>query len=187
MRTKLLLLIILPLMLIECQTSIWTMITRKDSKLFTASELLIIADTTSAIGFQYGFDPDLEMDYVYRSGTGITTDKDFTAKSPEMKKALLKYKTDEIITFFEKIIELKEAQLWKLNLYRERKKWPNATYLQKYVLPDTNLYFDILEKNVLETVPEYSEKISQRKEEIKMALSARLREELEKKEKEYPD
>lgn len=175
----------LPLLLLECQSSIWIMLTRKDSKLFSEVEKLMIADTTSTINFQYGYDPDLEMDYVYKAG--VFTDKDITAKSPEMKKALLKYKTDEIISFFEKIVQLKETQVWKMNLFRERKKWANATYIQKYTLPDTEMYFNILEKNVLEIDANYSGIIDKRKEEIKKAVAEKLIEELRNKEKQYPD
>ena len=185
MRTKLMIIMILPLLLLECQSSIWTKLTRKDSKLFSESEKLILADTTSAVNFQYGYDPDLEMDYIYKAG--IFTEKDITAKSPEMKKALLKYKTGEITSFFEKIVQLKETQVWKMNLYRKQQEWTDATYIQKYILPDTELYIDILEKNVLQVDAGYSGEIQKRKDEIKKAVEETLQEELEKKEKRYPD
>lgn len=185
MRTRLLIIMILPMLLLECQTSIWTMLTKKESKLFLESEKSIIADTTSSINFQYGYDPELEMDYVYKAG--IFTDKDITSKAPEMKKALLKYKTGEIIPFFEKIVQLKEIQVWKMNLYRGKKKWADATYIQKYILPDTEIYFDILQKNVLEIDADYSRKIDQRKDEIKKAVADKLIEDLRNKEKQYPD
>lgn len=182
MRTKLLVLITLPILLLECSTPLWTLITRKDSKLYSDTEKSILADTTSAIDFKYGYDPDLEIDYVYKAGA--ITDKDITAKSPDMKKALLKYKSAEIISFFEKIIELRECQVWKMNLFREKQNWVDATYIQKHLLPETEQYYNILENNVIQIDAVYAGTIEKRKAEIKNHTEIRLQKELEAREKE---
>ncbi len=177
MRIKLLIILIMPLMLLECQSSIWIMLTKKESKLYTEVEKMMLNETTASINFKYGYDPDLEIDYVYKAG--IFADKDIIAKSPEMKKALVKYKPEEIISFYEKIVQLKETQVWKMNYLKNREKWVNTTFIQKYTLPEAEQYLDILEKNVIQIDPAYSGNIENRKNELKVIVAERLQKELD--------
>jgi len=177
MRIKLLMIMILPLLLIECQTSIWTVLSRKDSKLYSEVEKIMLHETTLSVDFKYGYDPDLEIDYVYKAGT--FTDKEIIAKSQDMKKVLLKYNSKQIISFYEKIFQLKETQIWKMNYFREKKNWVNSTFIQKYTLAEAELFHDILEKNVIQINAEYNEKIVKRKNEIKKFVSIKLLKEIE--------
>jgi len=180
MRTKLLIIMILPILLLECQSSIWTMITKKESKLFSEVEKLLLIDTTSAIDFKYGFDPDLNIDYVFKAGT--FTGKEISSKSPEMKKALLKYKTADIISFYEKIVQLKETQIWKMNFFRGKENWEDSTYIQKYTLPEAEQFLGILETNVIQIDAAYGGEIEKRKTAIKKIVTDKLQKELEDKE-----
>jgi len=165
MRIKILIITILPLLLLECQSAIWLALTKKESRLFTEKEKAILIDTTSAANCGYGYDPDLEIDYLFIAGK--FTDKEITAKSPDMKKAMLKYGPDEIISFYEKIVQLKETQIWKIDNLTRNKKWINVTYIQKELLPETELFLSILEKNVIQVNPAYVVNIEDRKSKIK--------------------
>ena len=158
MRIKILMIMILPLLLLECQTSIWTIL---------------------SVDYKYGYDPDIEFDYVYKAGS--FTDKEVTDKSPEMKKVLLKYNSKQIIAFYEKILQLKETQEWKMNYYLDKKNWVNSTFIQKYTLGEAELFLEILEKNVLQIVPEYGEKIAKRKIEIKKIVAVNTLKDIELK------
>jgi len=173
--------LILPLLLLECQSLSWNNLTKKESKLFSETEKIMINETTASVDFKYGYDPDLEFDYVYKAGS--FTDSEISAKSPEMKKVLLKYSTKEIISFYEKIVQLKEIQVWKMNYLRDKKKWVNSTYLQKYILPETEQFYVILENNVRQIDAAYGATIEKRKTEIKNYVVYNKNKELEYQEK----
>jgi len=165
MRIKILIITILPLLLFGCQSSIWIWLTKKESKLYTENEKIILIDTTTAVNYGYGFDPDLFLDYLFISGS--FTDKEITAKSPEMKKAMTKYSSDEVISFYEKTVQLKESLIWKIDNLTKNKKWIDVIYIQKEFLPDAELFLSILEKNVIQMNPQYALNIEDRKSIIK--------------------
>jgi len=181
MRIKLLMIMILPLLLLECQTLSLSMLTKKESKLFSEVEKIMINETTASIDFKYGYDPDLEIDYVFKAGT--FTDSEINAKSPEMKKVLLKYSSKEIISFYEKVFQIKETQIWKMNYLKSRKKWVNSTYIQKYIMPEMDQFYVILENNVLQIDAAYSTQIEKRKTYLKKVVAYNQKKELEYQEK----
>ena len=158
MRIKIMILMILPLLLIECKSQYWNRITKEESKLYTDSEKIMLDEITTSIDFKFGFDPDLELDYVFRAGK--FTDKEIQAKSPEMKKVILKYKSEELIPFYGKIVQMKDAQVMEMNYYREDEEWQDATYIQKYILPDAELFMDMLEKTMILVNPSYANEIN---------------------------
>ncbi len=162
MRIKIIMLMILPLLLVECKSSLWNQITKKESKLYTDSELIMLDEVTASIDFKYGFEPDLELDYVFKAGK--FTDKEIEAKAPEMKKVLVKYKPEEIIAFYGKIVQLKNVQTSEMNYHRQKKNWENATYIEKYILPESEMFLDILEKNMIQINSSYGDEIKKIKE-----------------------
>jgi hypothetical protein len=157
MRIKIILLMILPLLLVECKSSLWNRITKKESKLYTDSELLMLNEVTASIDFRYGFDQDLELDYVFKAGK--FTDKEIQAKAPEMRKVLVKYKSEEIIAFYGKIFQLRNIQTSEMNYHRQKKNWEDATYIEKYILPEAEMFLDILEKNMIQINSSYGDEI----------------------------
>ncbi|MCL1832920.1 MAG: hypothetical protein FWG49_00300 [Leptospirales bacterium] len=172
MRTKILIITILPLLIFGCTSSIWIAITKKESKLYTKNEKLILIDAASAVNYGYGFDPDLLIDYLFIAGK--FTDKEITARSPEMKKAMAKYNADEIVSFYEKTVRLKETLIWKIDNLTKNKKWINATYIQRELLPEAELFLSILEKNVIQINPQYGLNIEAKKSAIKKRTIYRL-------------
>lgn len=181
MRIKLLMILILPLLLLQCQSFSWSNLTRKESKLFSETEKIMVDETASSVDFKYGYDPDLEIDYVFKAGT--FTESEIKSKSPEMKKVLLKYDSKEIISFYEKVYQMKEIQTWKMNYLRNRKNWVNSTFLQKYMLPEMELYYVILENNIMQIDPAYSGNIEKRKAELKRLVAYNQIKEIEYKER----
>ena len=157
--------ILLPLFILGCQSAIWIALTKKESKLYTEKEKIILMDTTSAVNYSYGYDPDLLMDYLFIAGK--FTEEEITKRSPEMKKTILKHKPDDIISFYEKIVQLQATQIWKIENLTKNKKWINVTFIQNEFLPETELFLSILEKNVIQTNPQYALNIENRKDAIK--------------------
>ena len=100
-----------------------------------------------------------------------------------MKKVLLKYNSKEIISFYEKVFQMKEIQIWKMNYLRSRKNWVNSTYLQKYTLPEMEQFLVILENNVMQIDAAYAGKIEKRKIELKKIVDKNQKKEIEYKER----
>jgi len=165
----------------ECNSAALYNLTKKQSKFFSEVEKNMINETTASIDFKSGYDPDLEIDYVFKAGT--FTDSEVSAKSPEMKKVLLKYNSKEIISFYEKVFQMKEIQIWKMNYLRSRKNWVNSTYLQKYTLPEMEQFLVILENNVMQIDAAYAGKIEKRKIELKKIVDKNQKKEIEYKER----
>lgn len=162
-RKSIILLLIPVLLLTQCTT--WYRLTKKESKYYTSAEKIILADTTSAIDFRYGFDPDLKLDYIYMAGNFSTSE--FLLKEKQLKDALLKYKAEEVIAFYEKIYRLTEILTWHMNDYKEDEEWAEATLIEKYLIPDTKKFLEILEKNVILIDVQYRNIIEERKRVIK--------------------
>ena len=179
MATYIIITVILSFLLTGCQTL--DLLTKKYSSLYSETEKIILGETTASINFKSGYDPDLDIDYVYKAGQ--FTEKDVNAGLPGMKKVLLKYPKEDVVIFYEKIVGLKETQVWKMNRFRDKKKWTDYTYLQTYILPETELYLSLLEKNVFQIDTQYKETIAERKEEIKKQTEDNLQKKQEAYEK----
>lgn len=177
MRTKLIGIILLLLTAACGEASLLSNLLQKESRLISEPEKKMIIETSSSIGFGYGYDPDLEIDYVYRSRE--VPEKEISAKSGEMNKTLQKYDTDTLIRLYEKVLQMKETQVWKLDYAGERKNWHDYTFIQKYTLPDMELYFNMIEKYVIQSDQAYASKIEQRKSKIRKSLRDRLKREQE--------
>lgn len=165
-RKKLILLIMPLFFLIQC--SMWYKITKSESKLYTPQEKTILDETTMAMDFRYGFEPDLELDYIYMAGN--FSQKELDAREKIMKDILLKHKPEEVVAFYEKIYRLIEILSWNAEYYRKKEKWTKAILIEKYLLPDSKKYFEMLEKNVILIDVNYRKTIEERKRIIKQQV-----------------
>lgn len=153
-------LILLPLIfLLQCST--WYQLTKKESKYYTPLEINILTDTTNAVDFRFGFDPDMKLDYIYMAGN--FSQSELAAREKKMRDALSKYTKEEAVLFYEKIFRLTEIQTWKMNNYKKEEDWPEAALIEKYLLPDTVKFLEMLEKNVILIDANYRTIIEERK------------------------
>lgn len=165
-RKSLLLLLIPAVLFTQCTT--WYRLTKKESKYYTPSEMIILAETTAAVDFRYGFDPELELDYVYMAGSFSASE--IASKEKKLRDTLLKFKPEEVILFYEKIYRLTEILKWNMNDYKEDEEWAETTLIEKYLLPDTNKFLEMLEKNVILIDVQYRTTMEERKRIIKQEV-----------------
>lgn len=170
MRLKILIILLLPFMLTQC--SVWYNLTKKESKYYSPDELVLLEETTAVSGFSYGFDPDLKLDYIYVAGT--YSEKELDAKSKAMRGVLTKYEYDRIESFYEKIFKLKSIIEWNMNYYKKKEKWEKYTLIKTYILPDTEKYVEMYEKNILLINRSYKDIIEERKKQIKANVDKEL-------------
>jgi len=170
MRLKLIIILLLPLMFTQC--SVWYNLTKKESKYYTQDEIVLLQETTSASGFSYGFDPDLDLDYIYIAGT--YSDKELAAKEKAQRDVISAYETERVTAFYEKIFRLKSIIEWNMNYYKKKEKWEEYTLLKTYILPDTEKFVEMLEKNLLLINRDYRNIIEKRKKKISADVEKEL-------------
>jgi len=167
---KKLLILLLPLFMLNC--GLWYSFTKKESTYYTEEEKVMLDATTAAIDFRYGFDPGLELDYVYRAGN--FPDRELEGKSKKMLEALKQFDKQKVVAFFEKMFRLKETLSLRMKEAEKDEEWEDYTLLQKYILPDMEKYIEMLEKNVLLIDRDYKNTIEERKGAIKKQVESGL-------------
>lgn len=91
-----------------------------------------------------------------------------------MRGVLTKYEYDRIESFYEKIFKLKSIIEWNMNYYKKKEKWEKYTLIKTYILPDTEKYVEMYEKNILLINRSYKDIIEERKKQIKANVDKEL-------------
>ena len=148
------------------------------STFYTEQEKEILEKTVKSIEFDYGYDPALELDYVFPLSHGYT---EFKAGDKELSRALEGSDAGTLIEYSEKIYRLKKLTMLKMEKYRDDGNWNNYTLINKYLLPPLDHYSDAVEKQVLKRDKGYQYEIDNRKRVIDKKLQ------FEMKRKEFED
>ncbi len=166
---------LLPLFLLNC--SYYYSVFRKNSVYYTESERDLLKKTTAICGQGFGYDPDVDLDYVFVNNFTRTAAPD---RDAALQKVFRNVGRKEAVDFFEKIYALREATVYVMNGYEKREKWTEHTYLKKYLLPPLEEYCGLLEKNLLALYADYGSSMDYRKREIRL----RVRDDIIRKEEE---
>jgi len=174
-------LILLACLLANCSTY-YRMFGEK-STYFTDEEKALLGRISQSLDYDYGFDVDLKVDYVF-SYTYLEKEipeneklkKETVAKDKNLNNALKGYSRDSVKAFYEKIYKLRCINSHWMNYYKEKKDWKNYTYLEKYILPSVVTFTDLLEKNVIQADKAYAAGIEQRKKEIEKQAELEIEE-----------
>jgi hypothetical protein len=151
---KILIIILLGLIQLNCLTiKSWF---RAESILYTEKEKIILQTTLDSIGYNFGFDANLELDYIYSNKfdnkISILEKKIFNEKT-------FNYKKVNVIKFYEKIISLKKTSIDKMNLFYIEKEWIEYNTILKQYLPTLDIYIKILEDFMIQNYKDYAKKI----------------------------
>jgi len=152
---KIFIVLLMPVFLVQCSSIPFVgKFFRSESKFFTEGEKVVLSQTTKAIGYNFSFDPDLKLDYIYSNSSDVELAK---KKEKDFKKVLESFKKEEITSFYEKIYRLKLLLTYTMEEAKKDKDWNDYTLIKKYILPGFTVYYDMLERNVYKIVPEYKE------------------------------
>lgn len=116
------------------------------STFYTEQELEILEKTTRSIDFDYGFDQNLELDYIYPVSQGYA---EFRTNENDMAKALEGIDGKTLVAYNEKIYLLKKRTVRKMEKYRESSDWRSYTFIGKYILPPLDHYSALIEKQAV--------------------------------------
>jgi hypothetical protein len=153
--------LLLPLMLLQC--TYYNKAFKKDSQFYTDQEKRMLAETTTALTFSYGYDADIELEYVLYYPY---TKQDFAAKENALQQLVMKYDNRQYIAFCEKMFYLRAVSAEQAIQYSRNKVWKYTTYINTYLIPPLDEYVLMLYKNLLIKVPEYGAVMEKRKLEL---------------------
>ena len=117
------------------------------STLFTKGEENLLRDTTKALGFDYGFDIKLNLEYIIHYKHSKNPEKSKKTKFYESLKNIPKKK---IKNYYYKIFTLNAKTIYQLSSFKETKNWKQFTYIKKYLFPGLKKYSDLLEQYVVQ-------------------------------------
>lgn len=127
---------------------------------FTGEEMEILQGTAKSIGFDYGYDFDMNLTYIF---TNSFNKDDSGEKIKKFSGVPDKTTKKNLIAFYEKVVKLKEITSLKMERFREKEIWKNYTFINKYLLPYLERYLRYLENGVLDGDPAYKSSLADRK------------------------
>lgn len=149
--------------------------TNPKSTFYTEEEKKLLEKTVKSIEFDSGYDPILDLDYVYPLTPGFTG---FKAGDRELSKALEDSDNQTLIGYSEKIYRLKTITEFKMEKYKSNGDWKNYTFINKYLLPPLDHYSAVVEKQALKRDRKYQNEIDSRKN----SIEKKVKYEMDKKE-----
>lgn len=144
------------------------------SVFFSEQEKEILEKTVKSIDFDYGYDPELDIDYVVPMTQGFT---EFKAGEGGLARALDGVDGDTLADYSNKIYRLKKTTLLKMEKYREDENWKNYTFINKYLLPPLDYYSGLIEKQAIKKSRSYIYQIDNKKKEIDDSIQYEMRHE----------
>lgn len=133
------------------------------STYYTPQERELLGKTTKSIEFDYGYDPDLELDYVFPLYKGFT---EFKPADKELSQVLQGVDPVTLRAYNEKIYRLKTMTALRMEQYRSSGKWNNYTLINKYILPPIDFYSSMMEKQAIKKDKDYINTIEKKKKSI---------------------
>lgn len=154
--------LIIPFIFADC--AMFYSIFRKNSDFYSSKEQKILSKTTKSINYDYGYDPDMDLDYIFSFSY---SDLNKRKNERDFVKTVREFDGKALLSYYEKIVGLKVKTEFKMELYKEKEKWNDYTYIKKYYMPPLDNYLEMLENQVKIINTDYAKKINDRKNVIK--------------------
>ncbi len=162
MKRKVVLFILPCLFLLRCATY-YHLLGEDKSDFYSGKEVEILDKTVKSVEFGYGYEVDLDLDYLFPLYQGFN---EFKPDGKELEKAIDGMDAATLISYSEKIYWLKRTAEYKLKNCEKIGDWRNYTFIEKYLLPPIGYFSGLLEKQALKKDKNYSEMIDKRKKAI---------------------
>jgi len=133
------------------------------STFYTEQEKQILQKTTKSIEFDYGYNPDLDLDYVFPATKGYT---EFKAGDRELSQALDGVDNRTLIDYSEKVYRLRKLTAMRMEKYRSSGQWDNYTLISKYLMPPLDFYSTMVEKQAMKRDRDYMNNIEKRRKDL---------------------
>ena len=133
------------------------------STYYTDQERELLDKTTKSIDFDYGYDANLDLDYVFPLSKGYT---EFKAGDKELSRVLDGVDNRTLIAYSEKIYRLRKMTAMRMEQYRSAGQWNNYTLVNKYLLPPLDFYSSMMEKQAARRDRDYMNNLEKRKKQL---------------------
>ncbi len=135
----------------------------RDNTFYTDKDMEILKSTTEAIGFDYGFDSYVNLNYII---SNKYSDAELKKRRGKFLAAVRKYNGSTAVKFLEKICMLRVRTLYRIKRYSSIEYWKKYTYVKKYLYPSLEKYYKLLEEEVFKINPAAKNDFSKRKVEL---------------------
>lgn len=135
------------LMIFLLQCSYANRLFKKESFYYTDSERDVVEKTTKVINFDFGYDPEIELDYIYSTTKEIP---DLKSKDADFRKSVAQTDPKLLVSSYGKVFMLRQTTAYRMQYYKQDNDWRYYIYLQKYLLPAVDAYTVMLEKHISE-------------------------------------
>ncbi len=164
MKIRIIIMAVMCLFLTRCATYYHMFdFTVSKSTFYTDQEREMLEKTTKSIDFDYGYNPSLDLDYVFPVSKGFT---EFKGGDKDLSRVLEGVDSKTLIAYSEKVYRLKKITAMKMDRYRESGQWNNYTLISKYLLPPIDFYLSVIEKQAMKRDRDYMNNIEKRKKSI---------------------
>ncbi|MBP7737363.1 MAG: hypothetical protein KA369_15390 [Spirochaetes bacterium] len=133
------------------------------SNFYTEQEKEILEKTTKSIEFDYGYNPNLDLDYVFPVTKGYT---EFKAGDKDLSRALDGVDSTTLIAYSEKVYRLRKMTAMRMEKYRTSGQWDNYTLISKYLMPSLDFYSGMVEKQAMKRDRDYMNNIEKKRKDL---------------------
>ena len=130
---------------------------------FTKEDLSILDRATQALDYDYGYDKEIELAYVF---SFAHSEKNRAQKEKDFSKIIEQLKVDSLVDFHYKIYKLFSMTAYKMEIYRKRKDWRYYIYIKSDLFPPLKNFYTLIEKSALMKTPSLREALERSKKEI---------------------
>ena len=114
--------------------------------LLDKKDLALMKQTTEAIDFDFGYDSEFDVFYVY---TFEHAKKSSLVKERELAKVIAAVDVNDLASFYYKVIKIHASLDHKVGFFKERRDWKNHTYYKNYLLPPVEEFRALMKKSVI--------------------------------------
>ncbi|MDY6934108.1 MAG: hypothetical protein SVZ03_07785 [Spirochaetota bacterium] len=122
-----------------------TLFQAKKNSLLTESEISILDKTTNALDYGYGYDREIELDYIYSHSF---SEQGYDQKEEAFAKIVNKINPNIIAIFHEKIYRIYAMTDYKMNKYKNDAKWKYHIFIKNELFPPLDKYLSLLQKYI---------------------------------------
>lgn len=156
---KVLYIIIMFIFIINCSS-----MPKKSNDFFSKKDQDILYATTKTLGYDFGYDTKLQINYIFSIENLNVKIKKNKAKFNQILK---KQKASYLDEFYTKIYKLFVATNYMAEYASKNNKWPVHNHLKNELLPALTVYMNLLNSYVRSNNKKIFKKMQKQKKEIK--------------------
>ncbi len=162
MKFRIILIIIIPLLILNC-----ALFPEKSDSFFTESDFTIVENTLEILDYGYGYDREMEIHYIFSYSYSAMNEK---KKEKMFVEALKGIDISNLLSVYYKLLKMQASAEYKMSRYKEKLEWRYYTFIKKELYNPLEKYIVLLRKNILKKAPDLKQDLIEKK----LALQAEV-------------